>query len=123
MKLYLLAASQYGLDWAKLAAVGQIESDHGRSAVRGIASGANYAGAAGPAQFITPTWSRYGVDGNHDGTISPYDPADAIPSMAAYLKASGAPGNWPAALFAYNHSRSYVANVLALSRRFSSGAS
>jgi hypothetical protein len=38
--------------------------------------------------------------------------------MAAYLKASGAPQNWSAALYAYNHSNAYVDAVLVLSRRY-----
>ena len=59
------------------------------------------------------TWDRYGVDGNHDGRISAYDPADAIPAAARYLRASGAPADYHAALFAYNHADWYVAEVLA----------
>lgn len=121
MRLYLRAARAYHLDWATLAAVGQIESDHGRSRFPGVRAGTNFAGAAGPAQFLARTWTRYGVDGNNDGTISPYDPADAIPAMAAYLRATGAPQNWPRALFAYNHSQAYVASVLQLSRRYEQG--
>ena len=59
------------------------------------------------------TWDSYGVDGNGDGRTSPYDPADAIPAAARYLRASGAPGDYRAALFAYNHAEWYVADVLA----------
>jgi membrane-bound lytic murein transglycosylase B len=118
LRLYLRAAAEYDLDWATLAAVGQIESRQGRSVFPGVTSGTNTAGAAGPAQFLSATWDRYGVDGDSDGQINPYDPADAIPSMAAYLRASGAPEDWPKALFAYNHSQSYVDSVLAMSRRF-----
>ena len=33
-----------------------------------------------------------------------YDEADAVYSAANYLNASGAPGDWPGAIFAYNHS-------------------
>jgi len=115
---YWRAADEYGLDWTKLAAVGQIESDQGRSETPGVAEGTNPAGAAGPAQFLGSTWARYGVDADGRGTISPYDPADAITAMAAYLKASGAPEDWRAALFTYNHSTAYVDAVLALSRRY-----
>ena len=43
------------------------------------------------------TWERFGVDGNDDGRMSVYDPADAIPAAARYLKASGAPGGLPRA--------------------------
>jgi hypothetical protein len=59
------------------------------------------------------TWDRYGVDGNGDGRTSPYDPADAIPAAARYLRASGAPADYRRALFAYNHAGWYVADVLA----------
>ncbi len=117
LRLYLRAASQYGLDWNVLAAVGQIESRSGSSTLPGVSSGTNAAGAAGPAQFEASTWRRFGVDVDGRGQIDPYDPADAITSMAAYLKASGAPQDWRAALYAYNHSPAYVDAVLALSRR------
>ena len=72
---------------------------------------------AGPMQFSVvgspSTWDRYGVDGNGDGRTSPYDPADAIPAAARYLRASGAPADYRRALFAYNHADWYVADVLA----------
>lgn len=42
------------------------------------------AGADGIAQFLPGTWSRYGVDANHDGTASIWDPADGIVSMGNY---------------------------------------
>lgn len=115
---YWRVADEYGLDWTKLAAVGQIESDQGRSQEAGVSTGTNSAGAAGPAQFISSTWARYGVDADGRGSSNPYDPDDAITAMAAYLKASGAPEDWHTALFAYNHSNAYVDSVLALSRRY-----
>ncbi|MEA2196296.1 MAG: hypothetical protein QOJ25_347, partial [Solirubrobacteraceae bacterium] len=118
---YGRAAAAYGLDWTKLAAVGQIESNQGRSPAPGVAAGTNPAGAAGPAQFLGSTWARYGVDADGRGSINPYDPADAITAMAAYLKASGAPEDWRKALFSYNHSSDYVDAVLALSRRYRGG--
>ena len=79
--------------WQVLAAIGAIETDHGRSDAPGVRSGVNRFGCcAGPMQFnLTDgppsTWQRYGVDGNHDGTTDLYDPADAIPSAANYLRA------------------------------------
>jgi hypothetical protein len=116
---YWKAAEEYGLGWTKLAAVGQIESDQGRSETPGVSTGTNTAGAAGPAQFLGTTWARFGVDADGRGPANPYDPADAITAMAAYLKASGAPENWRGALFTYNHSTAYVNAVLALSSRYS----
>jgi Transglycosylase SLT domain len=119
LRLYVKAAGEYGLEWTKLAAVGQIESDQGRSQVAGVADGTNGAGAAGPAQFESATWRRFGVDADGRGGSNPYDPADAITAMAAYLKASGAPDDWRAALFAYNHSAAYVNQVLAVANELS----
>ena len=34
-------------------------------------------------------WATYGVDGDGDGDRDVYDPADAIPAAARYLRASG----------------------------------
>jgi hypothetical protein len=109
-----------GLPWAVLAAIGKIESDHGRLSARGVRSGSNFAGAAGPMQFgiggrAGDTWSEYGVDGDGNGTVDVYDPADAVPAAADYLCAHGGgdPSRLSAAVFAYNHADWYVADVLA----------
>ncbi|WP_189421892.1 bifunctional lytic transglycosylase/C40 family peptidase [Streptomyces griseoviridis] len=42
------------------------------------------AAAQGIAQFIPGTWAIHGVDGDGDGDRDVWDPADAIPSAAAY---------------------------------------
>ena len=42
------------------------------------------ANAKGIAQFIPGTWATHGLDGNGDGKRDVFDPADAIPSAAAY---------------------------------------
>jgi membrane-bound lytic murein transglycosylase B len=120
LHIYQLVAREYGLQWNVLAAVGQIESDHGRSPLPGVKHGVNGAGAAGPAQFLGSTWARYGVDVHGSGRPNPYDPADAITAMAAYLKANGAPQDWREALYTYNHSWGYVDAVLSASRRLAS---
>jgi hypothetical protein len=112
--LYQRAAAAYGLGgegWSWLAAVGSIETDHGRLRAPGVTSGENRAGAGGPMQFLSATWAAYGVDGNGDGVVSRYDARDAIPGAARYLQASGAPGDWPRALFAYNHAGWYGVDV------------
>lgn len=119
LALYLQAGRSRGLDWAVLAGVGSVETDHGRGPGPGITSGVNAHGCcAGPMQFSIigaggGTWGAYAVDGNHDGRKDVYDPGDAIPAAADLLKASGAPGNYHDALFAYNHAEWYVAEVLA----------
>jgi len=61
------------------------------------------------------TWDSYGVDGDHDGRVSPYDPTDAIPAAARYLRA---PRDYRAALFAYNHADWYVNEVLAKAAQY-----
>jgi membrane-bound lytic murein transglycosylase B len=106
------AATCPGLSWTVLAAIGQVESGHGRN------PSTSSAGAMGPMQFMPATFAAYAVDGNKDGVRSILDPDDAIYSAAHYLCANGA-GRSPAALgraiFHYNHAAWYVAMVLKLS--------
>jgi cell wall-associated NlpC family hydrolase len=116
------AAGCPGLPWTVLAAIGEVESDHGRSTAPGVASGANLAGAAGPMQLGIGTGAagdafwRFATDANHDGIASPYDPADAIPTAAAYLCQAlrDHQGDLRAAVLAYNHAGWYADRVLAL---------
>jgi membrane-bound lytic murein transglycosylase B len=114
MALYVGAGRRYGLEWAMLAAVGEMESQHGRSALRGVRSGANPQGAAGPMQLMPAAWRGYGLSVDGNAPMNVYDPADAINAAASFLKANGAPVNWTEALYAYNHSWRYVQHVLAL---------
>jgi Transglycosylase SLT domain len=90
-----------------LAAINKIESGFGRNL------GPSSAGAYGWMQFMPATWQAYGVDADGDRAKDPADPDDAIHGAARYLSASGAPGNWYRALFAYNHADWYVQQVLA----------
>jgi hypothetical protein len=125
LKLYQRAASRCpGLSWAVLAAIGKVESDHGRARLPGVRSGWNPAGAAGPMQFgigvgrAGNAWARFGGDFDRDDRRSVYDPGDAIPAAADYLCANGAHRNLDRALYAYNPSWSYVAHVKAVARRY-----
>lgn len=78
---------------------------------------ASYDRAIGPMQFLPGSWRQFGVDGNGDGTADPNNLYDAAAGAAAHLCASAA-GSLSdhqalrAALFAYNHSHSYVDAVL-----------
>ncbi len=131
LALYQQAAGRCaGLPWTVLAAIGEVESDHGRSTAPGVDSGANFAGAAGPMQLGIGTgpagdafW-RFAIDGNSDGISSPYDPADAIPTAAAYLCDALADhqGDLAAAVLAYNHAGWYVERVLALAASYGTTA-
>ena len=107
--LYRAAAGTCpGLPWSVLAAIGQVESDHGANAVDSVA------GAQGPMQFMPATFASYAVDGNRDGRVDVHDPADAVFSAARYLCASGAgdPATLPRAVWHYNHAQWYVDMVL-----------
>jgi len=125
LRLYRQASGRCpGLSWSVLAAIGKVESDHGRSRLPGVRSGWNRAGAAGPMQFGIGTgragnaWARYGADFDGDGRRSVYDPGDAIPTAARYLCAAGAPRRLDRAIYAYNHSWAYVAKVKAIAARY-----
>jgi Transglycosylase SLT domain len=120
LELYIRAARRYGLDWAVLAGIGRVECDHGKDTDPSCTreGAVNPAGAGGPMQFIASTWTRYGVDGDGDGRADRWDAADAIYSAARYLRASGAPDDYPQAIFAYNRARWYVTAVEQWSARY-----
>jgi hypothetical protein len=141
--LYQQAADRYHLDWAILAAIGRVETNHGQSGAVGVhPPSTNFHGCcAGPMQFCVidgcpaqgptsltvdeaqaGTWRAYGVDGNHDGVKDPWDPHDAIPAAAKYLKASGAPGDYHHAVLSYNASEDYYANVVTQAAEYRAAA-
>ncbi|HTA36003.1 MAG TPA: lytic transglycosylase domain-containing protein [Solirubrobacteraceae bacterium] len=120
LRLYEQAAQRYGLDWAVIAAIGKVECDHGRDVDPACSreGAVNSAGAGGPMQFIASTWARYGVDGDGDGRVDRWDPADAIFATADYLAHNGAPGDYERAILAYNHAGWYVADVQSWAARY-----
>ena len=77
----------------------------------------SYAGALGIAQFMPSNVLAYGDDGNQDGQIDLFQHADAISSIASYLKHYGwRPGiseqDAAKVVYHYNHSKYYVNTVL-----------
>lgn len=119
LDLYQQAASTCpGLPWQLLAAIGTVESGNGTSTLPGVHSGANPAGAEGPMQFEPATFAEYALPVPAGGADppSPYDPVDAIYAAARDLCANGARNgvDLPGAVYSYNHSDSYVQQVLAL---------
>jgi membrane-bound lytic murein transglycosylase B len=113
-----------GLAWEALAAIGTMESDNGRSTARGVHRGKNRKGAEGPMQFEPATFAEYAVRADRSQKLSPYDPEDAIFSAARMLCSDGGgrARGLKGAIFAYNHARWYVRDVLALAARYTAAA-
>lgn len=124
LTLYQRAAAVCpGLDWTILAAIGKVESDHGRSPLPGVRSGENSAGAGGPLQVLQPTWdavvARHTIPPGGSTPPSRYDAHDAAHVAAFYLCDSGIrDGDVRRAIFAYNHADWYVEDVLAQAEEY-----
>jgi hypothetical protein len=105
-----------GLSWTVVAGIGKVETDHGRSTLPGVHSGTNFAGAAGPMQFLLPTWSAEHLPGMTDV----YDHRAASFGAANYLCHNGgtSPAKLHNAIFAYNHADWYVQEVLDWARQY-----
>ncbi|MBS3941472.1 MAG: hypothetical protein KG028_10975 [Actinobacteria bacterium] len=103
---YLDAAQSFDIDWALLAAIGQLECDHFRNRMAGCwpPGTVNHAGARGPMQFVGSTWRTdaephdlevagpppsagggWGTDGDGDGIADPWSVYDAVHAAARYL--------------------------------------
>jgi cell wall-associated NlpC family hydrolase len=113
-----------GLPWSVLAAIGKVETNHGRLQAPGVTSGANFAGAAGPMQIgiggkAGNTWAAYAVDADGGGA-DVHNPVDAIFTAANYLCQNGANkgADVAGAVFAYNHADWYVTKVLAIASTY-----
>lgn len=145
------------LPWQLVAAIGRVESDHGRyggntlgkdgvsrpgiygvplngskntQAIRDTDAGqydndGRWDRAVGPMQFIPSTWSVVGVDADGDGKRNPQDIDDAALAAAVYLCSGNEDLSTEAgqkkAVFRYNHSNSYVALVLDLTKAYLQG--
>jgi hypothetical protein len=104
LRYYRRAQNHFGVSWEVLAAVNFVETRFGRIRSSSVA------GAQGPMQFIPSTWDAYGMGGDV------HDPRDAIMGAANYLSASGAPGDYQSALYAYNPAQEYVNAIWAYAR-------
>ncbi|WP_328876338.1 NlpC/P60 family protein [Streptomyces sp. NBC_00287] len=87
------------------------DTDNGRW--DGTASGER---AVGPFQFLPSTWTVFGEDANRDKAADPHNADDAALGAAIYLCGEGRDltqrDQLKSAVFQYNHSDAYVANVL-----------
>ena len=105
----------YGVSSWNLLAFGNIES--------GFKSGlVSSADARGVTQFLDGTWKAYGVDGDEDGSRDPDKAADAFASTANYLTKSGLHKDVFKAIYTYNHSETYVKQVIKLTEQYASCA-
>ena len=121
LRLYCKAGARHRVSWPVLAAIGKVESDHGRVRLPGVRSGSNWAGACGPMQLGCVPGSKAGNAWARYGHGRPHDPAAAIPAAARYLVDHGARHNLDRAIYAYNHSWTYVAKVKQLAHRYAQG--
>jgi len=85
----------------------------------------SFAGAMGLAQFMPTSILAYGKDGDDDGVIDLHTHADAMASIANYLKRHGwRPGisrkKAEKVIYHYNHSEYYVKAILTIASRLKS---
>jgi membrane-bound lytic murein transglycosylase B len=85
----------------------------------------SYSGAMGIAQFMPSNILVFAKDGDNNGTTNLFDHADAISSIANYLKHYGwHPGidgkKAYNVIYHYNHSRQYVDTILKVAERLKS---
>lgn len=106
------AGRRFSISWRVLAAITKVESNFGCDL------GPSSAGAVGWTQFMPSTWRSWGMDADGDKKADPKNSVDAIFSAARYLRASGAPGDYRKALYAYNHADWYVEKVLKTAKQF-----
>ncbi|MFZ3555819.1 NlpC/P60 family protein [Streptomyces sp. BH055] len=112
LALYQRAAPECpGLSWTILAAIGKVETNHGRHPTM-----RSSAGAVGPMQFMPTTFPAYAhpVPPGGKKPPTPWDPVDAVYAAARLLCANGARNgkNVRRAIYAYNHAGWYVDKVL-----------
>lgn len=117
---YIRARSRKKADWAlnELANLLKIER---AGKLDAMAIYGSWAGAFGWSQFLPSSYLRRAVDGNGDDKVDLFTPADAIHSVANYLKSAGyVRGNnrrVRKALFNYNNSTPYVTSIMGLASR------
>ena len=122
LRLYRQAGARYRIPWPVLAAIGKVESNHGPALLPwGGVRAATGPGLRADADRLCARNSKAGNAWARYGRGRPHDPAEAIPAAARYLVDHGARRDLDRAIYAYNHSRSYVVRVKQLARRYARG--
>lgn len=107
--VYKAAGAKYDIPWTVLAAIHKVETDF--STDGDIES---YAGAIGPMQFLPSTFAIFGVPAPGHRTADIHNVEDAIYSAAHMLHQEGFSLDPYYAIWTYNHSATYVKDVLHL---------
>ncbi|SFE02020.1 Transglycosylase SLT domain-containing protein [Thermoanaerobacter thermohydrosulfuricus] len=124
--VFKAAGEKYGIPWTVLAAIAYRESNFNPNAVGPYLPDYNTS-AVGMMQFLPETFSEYGVDGNGDGIISPFEPADAVYTAAHYLstnynlykkKGYSDLDALRKAIWHYNHAWWYVDQVMSIAEKY-----
>ncbi|WP_239254853.1 lytic transglycosylase domain-containing protein [Listeria ilorinensis] len=143
--IYQKAAEQYQISWFLLAAVHRVETKFSTAEPMISKAGAigpmqfmpcsfvgwqekscpltNGIGDIAEKDLTDPAYIKkhggYGVDANGDGKADPWDLEDAVFSTANFLADNGAKdGQEEKAIFAYNHSKKYVQDIIAYKNKF-----
>jgi membrane-bound lytic murein transglycosylase B len=96
-----------------------VDTDHGA-----LDGNASFDRAVGPMQFLPSTWQEYAIHAIGKGTPDPENIFDAAEAAGRYLCASkvdlATADGLIAAVYGYNHSLTYVANVLSAAQAYAS---
>lgn len=134
------AAGACGLEWTVLAAVGRVESDHGRGPAVGkpldgtgrrgqvadtdggvLDGDPRWDAPIGPLRLLPTTWTSVAVDADADGVRDPRDIDDAALAAAVRLCAGqdlSTRRGLRASLAAYHPAPGFVRTVLRLAHRY-----
>ena len=112
LNAYDNAAREYQMPWQVLAAIGKVETDHGRSDAAGRRC------CAGPMMIHRGLFKRIGVDGDGDGRARIGGVEDSVYTAARYLNEVGAQRNLRRALYRYNYTPAFVRQVIAQARLY-----
>ncbi|GMA60858.1 lytic murein transglycosylase [Alicyclobacillus fastidiosus] len=110
MPVYQAAGKKYDIPWTVLAAIHKEETDFDCTG-QDVSS----AGALGPMQFMPSTFAIYGVAAPGHTVPNIHNVDDAIYSTAHMLAAQGFDRDPYHAIYDYNHSVSYVDDILRMS--------
>jgi len=108
---YQEVGPRFGVPWQVIEAIHQMESGKSCHTAR-----RSSAGATGPMQFLPSTWRHYQWDCTGDGVSDITNAYDAICTGAHYIGTGLTGYSLERSIYSYNHSWSYVNEVLRIAR-------